>query len=266
MPNYLVVRCCNCNIFQVQQENKKRKFSCKICNYKQSVLRIYLESTNPSNCRAHVQECNTKIIPLLEEKKKLKSILNYGDYDEKYQKSKNRTIDSYFKKDKEADSKKNNNNDYEYNERRESHWNIYLSDSENDTENEDVNSSNKEQDNILKKDNLTNEREEELARNLIEKIAESILKTGDNDTYSSEEEEEEEDSLNEEDETENKHYNITETQNNNRNNNYNNNINNNNININEKSQIYIRNRKLITSTTNKGYNKFVNLKKNFPLY
>ncbi|ORX56456.1 hypothetical protein BCR36DRAFT_409654, partial [Piromyces finnis] len=139
MPNFLVVRCCNCNIFQVQQENKKRKFSCKICNYKQSVLRIYLESTNPSNCRAHVQECNTKIIPLLEEKKKLKSILNYGNYDEKYQNSGNRTIDSYFKRDKTKDPQKWVEEKDNYVEKRNSHWNMYLSESDNNEDEEDSN-------------------------------------------------------------------------------------------------------------------------------
>ncbi|KAL6607285.1 hypothetical protein LY90DRAFT_104586 [Neocallimastix californiae] len=212
MPNFLVVRCCNCNIFQVQQENKKRKFSCKICNYKQSVLRVYLESTNPSNCRAHVQECNAKIIPLLEEKKKLKSILNYGNYDERYQNSGNRTIDSYFKRDKTKETNKSyddNINDYG---KKNSHWNMYLSDSENDSENEEENEvKGKEKIDSLNEgkklnelNNLDNEKEEELAKNLIEKIAESISKSNEDDTESSQEE------ISSDDEPENDTQNIIE--------------------------------------------------------
>ena len=86
-----------------------------------------------------MQECNAKIIPLLEEKKKLKSILNYGNYDERYQNSGNRTIDSYFKRDKTKETNKSyddNINDYG---KKNSHWNMYLSDSENDSENEEEN-------------------------------------------------------------------------------------------------------------------------------
>jgi predicted RNA-binding Zn-ribbon protein involved in translation (DUF1610 family) len=42
MPQvFRVVRCFSCDAFQVDQKKKVNKFSCKICNEKQSVRKVY---------------------------------------------------------------------------------------------------------------------------------------------------------------------------------------------------------------------------------
>ena len=41
MPQtFHVLRCCRCEVFQVQQEKKVKKWTCKMCGEKQSVLRV----------------------------------------------------------------------------------------------------------------------------------------------------------------------------------------------------------------------------------
>ncbi|XP_014679425.1 PREDICTED: UPF0544 protein C5orf45 homolog [Priapulus caudatus] len=59
MPQiFNVLKCCSCGMFQVQQKTKARKWSCKVCSVKQSVIKIYGQGTGPE-CREHVKTCNT---------------------------------------------------------------------------------------------------------------------------------------------------------------------------------------------------------------
>ncbi|KAI9328965.1 hypothetical protein BDR26DRAFT_949401 [Obelidium mucronatum] len=62
MPTYQVLRCfaASCNAFQVQQEKKTRKWSCLMCGAKQSVLKVFFESTSPAECRPIVQDLNMR--------------------------------------------------------------------------------------------------------------------------------------------------------------------------------------------------------------
>ncbi|XP_054831154.1 MRN complex-interacting protein [Eublepharis macularius] len=54
---FQVLRCCFCHIFQVQQVKKSKKWNCKICNEKQSVLKVFGQGSG-SDCRHHVQTLN----------------------------------------------------------------------------------------------------------------------------------------------------------------------------------------------------------------
>ncbi|XP_061473311.1 MRN complex-interacting protein [Rhineura floridana] len=54
---FQVLRCCFCNIFQVQQIKKSKKWNCKICDEKQSILKVFGEGSG-SDCRHHVQKLN----------------------------------------------------------------------------------------------------------------------------------------------------------------------------------------------------------------
>ncbi|KAJ2909015.1 hypothetical protein GGI21_002305 [Coemansia aciculifera] len=60
MPNYQVVRCASddCAKFQSQQEKKTNKWACVVCGLKQSVRRVYFQSTAPKECRSVVMELN----------------------------------------------------------------------------------------------------------------------------------------------------------------------------------------------------------------
>ncbi|KAJ2403298.1 hypothetical protein GGI23_000003 [Coemansia sp. RSA 2559] len=60
MPTYQVVRCANdqCAKYQSQQQKKANKWSCVVCGLKQSLKRVYFESTKPKECRAAVMELN----------------------------------------------------------------------------------------------------------------------------------------------------------------------------------------------------------------
>ncbi|XP_034961531.1 MRN complex-interacting protein [Zootoca vivipara] len=52
-----VLRCCFCNVFQVQQIKKSQKWNCKVCDEKQSVLKSFGQGSG-SDCRRHVQKLN----------------------------------------------------------------------------------------------------------------------------------------------------------------------------------------------------------------
>ncbi|XP_026540910.1 MRN complex-interacting protein [Notechis scutatus] len=54
---FQVLRCCSCNIFQVQQVKKSKKWNCKICDEKQSILRVFGQGSGV-DCRHHVQKLN----------------------------------------------------------------------------------------------------------------------------------------------------------------------------------------------------------------
>ncbi|KAJ2370214.1 hypothetical protein H4S01_000520 [Coemansia sp. RSA 2610] len=60
MPNYQVVRCAgdSCGHFQSQQEKKANKWTCVVCGLKQSLKRVYFQSTAPKKCRAAVMDLN----------------------------------------------------------------------------------------------------------------------------------------------------------------------------------------------------------------
>lgn len=54
---FQVLRCYQCETFQVQQKKKRNKWLCKLCNSKQSVVKVYFEGGAP-DCRKHVQKLN----------------------------------------------------------------------------------------------------------------------------------------------------------------------------------------------------------------
>ena len=54
---FLVLKCFSCETFQVVQVKKTNKWTCKICNEKQSITKVYGRG-NSSDCREHVQKLN----------------------------------------------------------------------------------------------------------------------------------------------------------------------------------------------------------------
>ncbi|KAK8796428.1 hypothetical protein WA588_000563, partial [Blastocystis sp. NMH] len=60
MPTYIAVCCYQCKMFQGQQENKQKKFKCKVCGAKQSFRHIFAKSDYPKDIRGVVQELNKK--------------------------------------------------------------------------------------------------------------------------------------------------------------------------------------------------------------
>ncbi|KAJ7316413.1 hypothetical protein JRQ81_002575 [Phrynocephalus forsythii] len=56
-PQFQVLRCCSCHVFQVHQVKKSKKWNCKICNEKQSVLKVFGQGSG-FDCRHHVQKLN----------------------------------------------------------------------------------------------------------------------------------------------------------------------------------------------------------------
>lgn len=58
MPQELhVLRCYSCQTFQVQIVKKVPKWQCKVCNEKQSVLKVYAKGSG-KDCRQYVQDLN----------------------------------------------------------------------------------------------------------------------------------------------------------------------------------------------------------------
>ncbi|XP_076878623.1 MRN complex-interacting protein isoform X2 [Brachyhypopomus gauderio] len=60
-----VLRCFSCQAFQVQQVKKSKKWSCKMCGEKQSLIKEYGRGTG-ADCRRHVQKLNLLRGELLE--------------------------------------------------------------------------------------------------------------------------------------------------------------------------------------------------------
>ncbi|XP_072923177.1 MRN complex-interacting protein isoform X1 [Hemitrygon akajei] len=54
---FQALRCCSCQTYQVQQVKKSKKWNCKLCGEKQSVLKVYGQGSG-SDCRKHVQKLN----------------------------------------------------------------------------------------------------------------------------------------------------------------------------------------------------------------
>ena len=61
MPLYIAVRCFQCEMFQVIQKPKSKKFKCPVCNAKQSVQKIYAISNKAKDCRGIVQKYNLQV-------------------------------------------------------------------------------------------------------------------------------------------------------------------------------------------------------------
>ncbi|XP_051871178.1 MRN complex-interacting protein isoform X2 [Pristis pectinata] len=56
-PQFQALRCCSCLTYQVQQVKKSKKWNCKLCGEKQSVLKVYGQGSG-ADCRQHVQKLN----------------------------------------------------------------------------------------------------------------------------------------------------------------------------------------------------------------
>ncbi|XP_023184148.1 MRN complex-interacting protein isoform X1 [Xiphophorus maculatus] len=57
VQDFHVVRCFRCQSFQVQQVKKAKKWSCKLCGEKQSLLKEFGRGSG-ADCRRHVQKLN----------------------------------------------------------------------------------------------------------------------------------------------------------------------------------------------------------------
>jgi MRN-interacting protein len=60
MQEFQIVRCVECKLFQVDIVKKVNKWSCKVCNIKQSLKKVYFKSSAANHCREKVQEMNEK--------------------------------------------------------------------------------------------------------------------------------------------------------------------------------------------------------------
>ncbi|XP_073710144.1 MRN complex-interacting protein isoform X1 [Misgurnus anguillicaudatus] len=65
VQEFHVLRCFSCQTFQVQQVKKSKKWECKVCGEKQSVLKEYGRGA-AADCRRHVQKLNSLRGELLE--------------------------------------------------------------------------------------------------------------------------------------------------------------------------------------------------------
>ncbi|XP_072520215.1 MRN complex-interacting protein [Salminus brasiliensis] len=65
VQEFHVLRCFSCQTFQVQQVKKSKKWSCKMCGEKQSLIKEYGRGTG-ADCRRHVQKLNSMRGELLE--------------------------------------------------------------------------------------------------------------------------------------------------------------------------------------------------------
>ncbi|XP_038652141.1 MRN complex-interacting protein isoform X1 [Scyliorhinus canicula] len=54
---FQALRCCFCKIYQVHQVKKSKKWNCKLCGEKQSLLKVYGQGSG-ADCRRHVQKLN----------------------------------------------------------------------------------------------------------------------------------------------------------------------------------------------------------------
>ncbi|XP_038142582.1 MRN complex-interacting protein isoform X2 [Cyprinodon tularosa] len=66
VQEFHVVRCFRCLSFQVQQVKKVKKWSCKLCGEKQSLLKEYGRGSG-ADCRRHVQKLNAMRGTMMEE-------------------------------------------------------------------------------------------------------------------------------------------------------------------------------------------------------
>ncbi|XP_043925887.1 MRN complex-interacting protein [Protopterus annectens] len=57
VQEFHVLRCFSCKTFQVHQVKKDKRWRCKLCGEKQSIIKVYGEGTG-ADCRHHVQKLN----------------------------------------------------------------------------------------------------------------------------------------------------------------------------------------------------------------
>ncbi|XP_058852800.1 MRN complex-interacting protein isoform X2 [Acipenser ruthenus] len=57
VQEFHVLRCFSCKTFQVHQVKKCKKWNCKICGEKQSIIKVYGQGSG-ADCRGHVQKLN----------------------------------------------------------------------------------------------------------------------------------------------------------------------------------------------------------------
>lgn len=82
MPEFIAVNCFNCHMFQVQQVRKDRKWNCKTCGSKQSIIKVYASHSNAALVRPIVQNLNMKRGTLEEELKSSSSNHGHDDDDD----------------------------------------------------------------------------------------------------------------------------------------------------------------------------------------
>ncbi|XP_076025860.1 MRN complex-interacting protein [Genypterus blacodes] len=66
VQEFHVLRCFSCHTFQVQQVKKVKRWSCKLCGHKQSLLKEFGRGSG-ADCRRHVQKLNATRGSMLEE-------------------------------------------------------------------------------------------------------------------------------------------------------------------------------------------------------
>ncbi|KAJ3124901.1 hypothetical protein HK098_000728 [Nowakowskiella sp. JEL0407] len=57
---FRVVKCVSCAIYQVRQQTRTGKYTCVVCNTKQTILNIYYESESAKDCREVCQNLSSK--------------------------------------------------------------------------------------------------------------------------------------------------------------------------------------------------------------
>ncbi|CAH2013842.1 unnamed protein product [Acanthoscelides obtectus] len=67
MQEFIVLQCFNCKVYQVHIVKKSSKWRCKLCNAKQSIVKIFMKSESAKECRVIAQELNEKYIKHAEE-------------------------------------------------------------------------------------------------------------------------------------------------------------------------------------------------------
>ncbi|KAJ9073295.1 hypothetical protein DSO57_1018010 [Entomophthora muscae] len=60
MGLFQIIKCYSCSTFQVHPAKKAKDWKCKLCGEKQSLKRIYFESSAAKDCRLQVQQLNLK--------------------------------------------------------------------------------------------------------------------------------------------------------------------------------------------------------------
>ncbi|XP_050960375.1 MRN complex-interacting protein [Labeo rohita] len=81
VQEFHVLRCFSCQTFQVQQVKKSKKWTCKVCGEKQSLIKEFGRGT-AADCRRHVQKLNALRGQMLEVNSE--QLLSQGEPDENY--------------------------------------------------------------------------------------------------------------------------------------------------------------------------------------
>ncbi|KAM4621924.1 MRN complex-interacting protein [Polymixia lowei] len=59
VQDFRVLECFSCRTFQVHEVKKTKKWTCKMCGEKQSVIKVVSRGSG-RDCRRHVQQLNSK--------------------------------------------------------------------------------------------------------------------------------------------------------------------------------------------------------------